>query len=228
MGKVIAGLMVLAMLSLAAFPVAAAGPPGAPRDDLIMHLHHMHTLMDHSLDMVLEASNLLMVSRMHGSDPLAQISGEHGRKMMAEGKETLREVLSGKEMKAAHEQGRWNEPLMGYTHELGAALLAVVDDLEKMDAGNVAEHQRQMVLNHALQMAAQGSNLVMLAKMKMGGAFDQRTEAHGCTMISDARALWGKATAGTGAQRPAGAPQRFVQHGEKVLTLLEKMSALQY
>ncbi|UFS71750.1 hypothetical protein LPW11_06035 [Geomonas sp. RF6] len=210
--------------------VGSAGVAGGEKghgnaDETVTRLHHMHTLMNHSLIMALQGSDLLMHSRMQPPQPLGQLSAAHGKEMIAQGKATLKDVLSGTEMKMAHEQGRWSDPLMGYTHELGAELLALVDDLEKVELRELSAHQRQIPLNHALEMAAEGSNLVMLGGMKMAGPIDERTVRHGRKMIADGRKLWDQAAAAMSQQSPA--ERSFIRHGGKVISLLEKMSALQ-
>lgn len=235
MQKLMRFLLLIAISTAASAVIGdGAGAANGKADGTIMHLHHMHTLMDHSLVMTLQGSDLLIQSKMKGAEPLAGITAPHARAMMAEAKQTLKDVLSGTEMKHAHEQGSWSDPLMGYTHELGAELLAVVDDLEKIDVSGESSAGRQVALNHALEMAAEGANLVMLGKMKMAGAVDQRTLSHGRKMLSDARTLWEKVLAAEGmterggALEPSPAARSFVRHGAKVLSLLESMSDLQY
>lgn len=225
-------LLFLAAFFLIILPLTADAAAGDKRTngDLSMHLHHMHTLMNHSLIMVVQGSNLLTLSHMPTGPALDQMTRVHGTEMMAEGKGTLKEILAGSEMQMAHERGSWNDPLMGYTHQLGAELLAVVDDLEKLDhvAGSRQMQHTRMALNHALEMAAEGSNLVMLGQMKMAGDLDRRAVAHGRKMLAQARRLWNGVVAGEGLDTfNAAGGRAFVRHGEKVLTLLEKMAALE-
>lgn len=51
-------------------------------------------------------------------------------------------------------------------------------------------HHMHIALNHALEMAAEGSNLVMMGQMKMAKGVDRHTIDHGRQMIEEARKLW--------------------------------------
>jgi hypothetical protein len=167
----------------------------------------------------------------------------HGRKMVEEGKAMLREMLGGSHMKALHKQGHAKDPLMTYTHELGGAMLAVASDLEnmKMDMSTPADmkmHHMHIALNHALEMAAEGANLVMIGQMKMAKGADEHGIKHGREMIEDARKLWkdvltGPAmtemhAAGTTPEGSAvmGATHKLAENQEKVLELLANMPAM--
>lgn len=56
-------------------------------------------------------------------------------------------------------------------------------------------HQHQM-LNHALGMALQGSNLVMMGQMKMVPGLDEITVNHGRMMLKNARSMWNETMSG--------------------------------
>ncbi|HAM53008.1 MAG TPA: hypothetical protein DCP92_20775 [Nitrospiraceae bacterium] len=50
-------------------------------------------------------------------------------------------------------------------------------------------HHLHILINHALSMAAEGSNLVMLGQMGMADDADKFSIEHGKTMLKDAHAL---------------------------------------
>jgi len=85
---------------------------------------------------------------------------------------------------------------MTYTHELAKASLKVIADLEGMKMGDMTSadamkmHHMHIALNHALEMAAEGSNLVMMGQMKMTKGVDRHSTDHGRQMIEDSRKLW--------------------------------------
>ena len=85
---------------------------------------------------------------------------------------------------------------MAYTHELGAAMLAVVDDADLMAASGMSFQDRieichiRIALNHAVEMGAEGANLRMLGKMNMAPGIDAYSITHGRQMSSEARTLW--------------------------------------
>jgi hypothetical protein len=87
------------------------------------------------------------------------------------------------------------DPMMDYTHQLGESMLKVADILEKMSMDDMSApdmmtmHHMHMMINHALQMAADGANLVMLGEMDMAGAVDKMTVEHGKEMMKDAKPM---------------------------------------
>ena len=50
-------------------------------------------------------------------------------------------------------------------------------------------HHMHVMINHAVEMAAEGSSLVMLGKMDMSSEVDNMTIKHGEKMIASAKAL---------------------------------------
>ena len=228
-------------------PVAQATAQGTPKKasgDASMHLHHMHTMINHGLIMALQGSNLVMLSEMKMAPGVDEITLSHGKKMITDGKAMLNDVLSGDHMTAMHKKGQGNSPLMTYTHDLAHASLTVVAGLEEMKMGDIASpdvmkmHHMHIALNHALEMAADGSNLVMLGQMKMAKGVDRHTVDHGKQMINDSLKLWkevmgGSAmadmhTAGTTPEASAtmGATHKLAGDQKKVLDMLANMPVL--
>jgi len=178
------------MLTMGVFGTAYAKHGG----DASMDMHHMHMLMNHGLEMVAEGSNLVMLAKMNMTAALDPMTLEHGQSMIKDGKEVIEHVLKGPEMQAMHKGGHGDDPMMKYTHELGNAELAVVDLLENMSMEGpmtddmMTMHHMHIMINHALEMAAQGSNMVMLGQMGMS-SMDKYSIEHGKMMLADASSL---------------------------------------
>jgi hypothetical protein len=163
--------------------------------DAAMDMHHLHMLMNHGLEMVVEGSNMVMLAEMKMTPAVDSMTLEHGRQMMKSGKEVIERALKGPEMQAMHKAGHGDDPMMKYTHELGNADMTVADLLGNMNMEGqmtddmMAMHHMHIMINHALEMAAQGSNMVMLGQMGMSKDIDKYTIEHGKMMLSDARAM---------------------------------------
>ena len=153
-------------------------------------------------------------------------------------------MLSGEHMTKMHKEGYGNAPLMSYTHELGKAILQVASDLEGMNTEDINTpdgmkmHHMHIALNHALEMAAEGSNLVMMGQMGMSKEMDRHTVDHGRQMVADGEKLWKDIMsssamsqmhmAGMTPQGSAsmGATHNLAEKEKKVLDLLVKMPAM--
>jgi len=61
---------------------------------------------------------------------------------------------------------------------------------------SMAMHHQHMMLNHALKMALEGSNLVMLGQMGMAKGVDEVSIDHGKTMMKHARSLYNEIMSG--------------------------------
>jgi hypothetical protein len=159
-----------------------------------MEMHHFHMLMNHGLSMVAEGSNMAMLAEMKMAPGVDQKTLEHGKQMIKEGKDLITRALSGPEMMAMMKKHA-KDPLMEYTHRLGEAMLKVTDILEKMSLEDMsspdmmAMHHMHMMINHALQMAADGTNLIMLGQMRMAGDVDKLSVEHGKAMLNDGKSM---------------------------------------
>jgi hypothetical protein len=162
-----------------------------------MTMHHQHIMLNHALGMVIEGSNMIMLSEMAMTGGVDKVSLEHGQMMMADGRALFNELMSGETMMKMHAAGTTptDDPMMKYTHQLAEAQLKVMDLLAKMPPatsemgpGMTMHHQHEM-LNHALKMALEGSNMVMLGEMKMTEGVDRVSMEHGKKMMGQAEAL---------------------------------------
>jgi uncharacterized protein YjlB len=159
-----------------------------------MEMHHFHTLMNHGLTMVAEGSNMVMLAEMKMAPGVDQKTLHHGQHMIKEGKDLITRALNGPEMTAMMKKHA-KDPLMDYTHQLGESMLKVTDILEKMSMEDMsspdmmAMHHMHMMINHALQMAADGANLIMLGQMGMAGDVDKLAVDHGKAMMNDGKSM---------------------------------------
>ena len=177
------------MLTIGLFGTAYAKHGG----DASMDMHHLHMLMNHGLEMVAEGSNMVMLAEMKMTPSIDPMTLEHGHHMIMAGKEVIEHAMKGPEMQALHKGGHGDDPLMKDTHELGNAIMAVADLLDKMSMEGMTDdmmtmHHMHIMINHALEMAAQGSNMVMVGQMGMSNS-DKYSIEHGKMMLSDARAV---------------------------------------
>ncbi|WP_020493891.1 hypothetical protein [Verrucomicrobium sp. 3C] len=73
------------------------------------------------------------------------------------------------------------------------ALLGIGTAVQPLHAqehqGSMQLHHMHLVINHAVQMAAEGSNLVMLGEMNMAPGVDEQAVEHGKGMIREGKAL---------------------------------------
>jgi polyhydroxyalkanoate synthesis regulator phasin len=166
-----------------------------------MSSHHQHIMLNHALGMTLEGYNLVMLGDMGMARGVDEVSVEHGNMMIKNGKAMWTEIMSGKTMTGMHHSGKdpMKDPAMAYTHKLGEKQLIVMDLLGKMpnvgdgqgEGGHgMAVHHQHIMLNHALKMALEGANSVMLGDMGMAKGVDSISVEHGKMMLKNARALF--------------------------------------
>ncbi len=162
-----------------------------------MGMHHQHITINHALGMALEGSNLVMLGQMGMAKGVDKVSVDHGKMMIKNGRSLWNEVMSGKTMMGMHSGGTspTDNPMMKFTHELASAQLKVIDILKEMSSAKheghgMSMHHQHTMLNHALKMALEGSNLIMLGQMGMAAGVDKVSVEHGKTMMKHARSLY--------------------------------------
>lgn len=210
--------------------------------DASMDMHHLHKLMNHGLTMVAEGSNMVMIAQMAMAPSIDPMTLEHGRSMIKDGKAIIERATKGSEMQGLHKGGHGDADLMKYTHELGGAMLEVANMLEKMgmegqaSADMMTMHHMHIMINHGLEMAAQGSDLIMLGQMGMSKDIDKFSVEHGKAMLADGRStvtavISGKEmkelhAKGVGADNPVMKDTHTIGNAAmKVIDLLDKMSS---
>ena len=172
-----------------------------------MTTHHQHTMMNHGLAMALEGSNMIMLGEMGMAEGVDENAIEHGKMMIKNGRSIWDETMSGKTMMKMHEGGMtpMDDPVMAYTHKLGEKELVVFELLNTMPAlaasssgaaHDMGMHHQHIILNHALKMALDGSDLIMLGQMGMATGTDEISINHGKTMLRSAKGLLNEVMSG--------------------------------
>jgi len=204
-----------------------------------LKIHQVRTLMDHSLGMVTEGSGLVMVARTKLAPPIDRFTEEKGMKLIRSGKEMVQKTLSGEEMMSMSEAGMKDDPMMVGTKDLGKSILKYIDIVENLDmSGSVQNrikiHNTHVMINHAMDTAAEGANLVLLGSMKLAGSLDKYTIDNGRMMLRDARAtlvdVAGSETMmemdkmGMGDDPMMTQTKDLLETAHKIIDVLEKMS----
>ena len=201
--KMFLGVMVLALVLMPLASITQADMKGH-EGDAEMKMHHVHIVMNHGLGMVTEGSTMVMLGEMNMASGIDAMTVDHGKQMIKDGKGVVQRALSGDEMMGMHKEGQSPDknPAMKDTHDLGEGILKYIGLVEGMKMGSMDKnmmmemHHQHIMINHALEMAAEGSNLVMLGDMDMAGAVDDYTVEHGKMMIKNAKGLLGEVTGG--------------------------------
>jgi hypothetical protein len=221
---------------VAAVAVLALGAEGH------MKMHHLHMLMNHGVGMATEGATLVMIAGMKMSPGLDASTLRHGRGMIEMGQATIERAMSGPEMMSMMKGAHADSPAMGATHKLGEAMLKAADILAKMDMGDSKSqsmmdmHHMHILLVHALQMAAEGGNMVMLGRMGMAGDVDDYSVKHGAAMLESAQAAVAEVMDGEAMKKMHGAgtsmddpmmktTHRLAEVTLKIISLLSDMPA---
>ena len=195
-------ILVLGAMLVISLLVVVPKPMAMDMQGHEMTSHHQHLMLNHSLGMVLEGHNIVMEGSMGMANEVDAMSVEHGNMMIKNGTALYNEIMTGKDMMGMHHAGKdpMEDPAMAYTHKLAEKQLIVMDLLNKMpkmEAGTaMAMHHQHIMLNHALKMAVDGSNMVMLGKMGMAGEVDKISVEHGQMMLKNAKGLFNEIMSG--------------------------------
>jgi hypothetical protein len=111
--------------------------------------------------------------------------------MMKNGSNLWNNVMSGDTMMKMHKAGTTptDDPGMKYTHELGEAQLKVINLLKRhsdMKQHTMGMHHQHMLMNHALKMALEASDMTMTGQMGMAPGIDETSGSHGKMMRDSA------------------------------------------
>ena len=205
-----------------------------------MSMHHQHQMLNHSLGMALQGSNLVMIGQMNMDPDLDGITIDHGKMMLKNARDMWNETMSGDTMMKMHSSGMSpaDDPAMEYTHKLAEAQIKVIDMLDKhaaMKGHTMGLHHQHLLLNHALKMALEGSDMDMTGSMGMAPGVDKGAMNHGSKMVKEARNLWNEVMSGKSMMKMHGegmSPDKhkgmaftheLAESQLKVLDLLEKM-----
>jgi hypothetical protein len=97
-----------------------------------MQMHHLHLMINHSVEMAAEGANLMMLGQMGMAKDADQKTIAHGKAMIGQAKQMLDQALSGDAMKKLHEGDVGKSPQMAYTHKLGESAKAYINELQAM------------------------------------------------------------------------------------------------
>ncbi|NWF37738.1 hypothetical protein F3F96_01100 [Mariprofundus sp. NF] len=139
-------------------------------------LHHLHMLMNHSLQMATQGADM----NLQGI--------EHGPAMLVKSSELLKRAMSGPEMARMHKYGSGNKPLMKMTQELADKASVLIEAMKAISTKSEDKNAIRM-LNHAVEVAATGSSLIMLGQQGMAGDIDAVMVNHGQLMLGEASGL---------------------------------------
>jgi hypothetical protein len=211
----------------------------AESDD--MASHHQHMMLNHALSMTLDGYNLVMMADMGMAKGVDESAVEHGKMMIKNGTDMFTETMSGETMLGMHHEGKdpMKDPGMAYTHKLAEKELIVMDLLSKMpkmgSGTGMTVHHQHIMLNHALQMALEGSNSFMLGQMDMSKGIDEISIEHGKMMLKNAKALFNEIMSGEDMMKMhkegttpesdalMGYTHKLAEAELQVMTLLEEM-----
>ena len=121
-------------LTLAGVIAGFIAAPAAAQDDKAaqMQMHHLHLMINHSVEMAAEGANLMMLGQMGMSKEADEKTIQHGKAMIGHAKTMLDEALSGDTMKNLHGGDAAKSPQMAFTHKLGDTAKAYINELEAM------------------------------------------------------------------------------------------------
>ncbi|ATX81229.1 hypothetical protein Ga0123462_0354 [Mariprofundus ferrinatatus] len=139
-------------------------------------LHHLHMLINHSLQMATQGADMNLQGIEHGPAMLVKASG------------LLERAMTGPEMASMHKFGGATAPLMKMTHELAARATTLIEAMKKLSTLSGDKGAIRM-LNHAVEVAATGSSLIMLGQQGMAGDIDAVMVNHGQMMLGEASGL---------------------------------------
>lgn len=207
--------------------------------EAILKIHQVRTLVDHGMGMVTEGSGLVMVARMELAPPTDRFTEEKGMKLIKSGKEMVLKALGADEMMSMQEAGMKDDPMMKETSDLGESVLKYIDIVENLKMSGPVQsrikmHNTHVMVNHAMDMAAEGANLVLLGNMNLAGSLDKYTVDNGRMMLKDARATLAEVSrsetmmemnkAGMGDDPMMNQTQELLKTALNIIDILEKMS----
>jgi hypothetical protein len=174
-------------------PVSAAEVESRRDPGPATEVRQLCTVLNRGLDMLMGA-NLVMLADMKMSPGLDQEVLSRGRSMMERGKKGIQQVLSAPGMRATPQEDSGDALTMEYVQALAAAMVPVADTLEKvkiqeLNPDTTAMQYFNILINQALEMALEGSHLIMPGQTGMSESVDKESIERGRVMLSDARTL---------------------------------------
>jgi hypothetical protein len=186
---VVVGLVSLGLSNNAPARAAESGHGPGPAVDT----RQLHKVIDHGLDMLMGA-NMVMLGQMQMSPGLDQQVVKHGRSLMDSASQGLQQLTTGPGQEGRR-QGSDAAPMAEYVKSLAALLRQVADSLEEVkleektpDATTM--HYFNIIINQAMELALQGSQLIVSGKWDMSEhGEDGEAVARGRKMLEDSRMM---------------------------------------
>ncbi|GAV21316.1 hypothetical protein MMIC_P2299 [Mariprofundus micogutta] len=141
-----------------------------------MKMHHIHMLINHALQMAAQGADM----NLNGVD--------RGPVLLEKSTDLMKRAMSGPEMAQLHKLGNAGKPLMKMTHELADNTTLLIEAMKTLSTGSKDKDAIRM-LNHAIEVAATGSSLIMLGQQGMAGDIDAVMVNHGQSMLGEASGL---------------------------------------
>ena len=157
--------------------------------------HDFHMMMNHGLNMILDGSSLIMMTEMDINITFAKDPLVHGNAMIATGKDLIDRAIRGPVMVEMHVKKKGDATIMDSTHQLGELMLKTAYTQEIMqpvkEASVIAKylHVLHLEANHALMMACQGSNMVMISQADRTNDLQRYSFKQGHKMMLNARTI---------------------------------------
>lgn len=233
---------VVRILAASVIALGFSAPAGAATH-AEMPLHHLHsTFINHGLGMVVQGSNLVLTSEMAMAGKLDEKTESHGEKMIKAGRELLRKATEGPEMQTLMQGEVADSEGMKYTHALAAQAARVADaviDFHQDDdrVEHMTLHHINIAVNHAVDMALRGCDLIMLAAMGMAGETDKSGLEHGRMMQAEALQILDEADSGEAMQAlmaknlagtEMGETHAVTAEARKLIEMLKAMPGVQH
>jgi hypothetical protein len=137
-----------------------------------------------------------MISELKISPELDFLTGQHGYAMFEKGKDIIAGVPSEGRMVEMLEKDHNDYPLMIEIQALGKSMLQTVKLFEQrimtspsISSDRMAMHHMQILLTHALRMAVEGANMVMLGSKQIACDVNDFSTNKGRIMMIDARTM---------------------------------------
>jgi len=139
-------------------------------------MHHLHMLINHALQMAAQGADMQLLGKAEGE------------KLLNKSAELLDRAMTGMEMASLHRQGWAGSPLMFMTHELADMAKEMIALMRQLSTETPDKDSVRM-FNHAIEVAAMGSSLIMLGQQGMAGNIDLVMVNHGQSMLGEASGL---------------------------------------
>jgi len=186
----VAAMIMSTLLGFIGQTLAEMSSPGA---EATANIQQVNRLMGRAMAMVTEGAGLVLVASMQLAPPTDSITADQGMKMIENGKDLVQMALTGVGKTAMEKSEMAGDPMMKAAESLGDSILKYINIVENIEMTGTVEtriklHQTNLMINHSLDMAAEGANLVMLGNLKLAPIMDKYTVERGRMLLKDARA----------------------------------------